>query len=398
LNGSAANGERMSRFLFVVPPLAGHVNPAVSVAHELVCHGHDVAWAGHPSVIESWLPRGATMLSVEDGGAPDLVAATTERALHVRGLESLRFLFDDFLLPLARAMLPGVERAVRDFQPAVLVVDQQAIAGGLVARRRRLPWASFATTSALLTDPLPALPKVREWLHRRLAALDEEAGLAPVEGFGLSPHLVVVFSTEALFGTTELPAHVHLVGPSITARPDDAPFPWEWFRPAPRILVTLGTVNVERGARFFRAVVESIGNEPLQVVLVARPETVGPVPANVLVRARIPQLAVLRHMQAVVCHGGHNTVCESLANGIPLVIAPVKDDQAVVARQVVDAGAGIRVNFGKVGAAELGLAVQAVLQNEAFREAARRIQTSFADAGGAVRAARLLEEMAAVRC
>jgi MGT family glycosyltransferase len=191
-----------------------------------------------------------------------------------------------------------------------------------------------------------------------------------------------------------LPAHFHLVGPSISDRPDSTPFPWEWLRENPRVLVSLGTVNAARGEAFFQTVVEALGNQKVQVVLVAPPDVVGAVPENVMVRARIPQLAVLSHVQAVVCHGGHNTVCESLANGIPLVVTPIKDDQTVIARQVVNAGAGIRLHFGKFRAPELRQAVEAVLQNPAFRESAGRIRTSFARAGGAVRVAQLLETMA----
>ncbi|MGW9032173.1 hypothetical protein ACWGQ5_50960 [Streptomyces sp. NPDC055722] len=35
----------MSGFLFVVPALVGHINPAVGVAAELAARGHRVAWA-----------------------------------------------------------------------------------------------------------------------------------------------------------------------------------------------------------------------------------------------------------------------------------------------------------------------------------------------------------------
>ncbi|EOD63162.1 glycosyl transferase, partial [Amycolatopsis vancoresmycina DSM 44592] len=41
----------MARFLFVVPPLTGHVNPAAGVAAELAARGHEVAWAGHPELL-----------------------------------------------------------------------------------------------------------------------------------------------------------------------------------------------------------------------------------------------------------------------------------------------------------------------------------------------------------
>jgi UDP:flavonoid glycosyltransferase YjiC (YdhE family) len=50
-------------------------------------------------------------------------------------------------------------------------------------------------------------------------------------------------------------------------------------------------------------------------------------------------------MSAVVCHGGHNTVCEAVAHGVPLVVTPIRDDQPIIARQVADAGAGIRLHF-----------------------------------------------------
>ena len=36
----------MSRYLFVVPPLVGHINPTLAVAEQLAGRGHEVAWTG----------------------------------------------------------------------------------------------------------------------------------------------------------------------------------------------------------------------------------------------------------------------------------------------------------------------------------------------------------------
>ena len=115
---------------------------------------------------------------------------------------------------------------------------------------------------------------------------------------------------------------------------------------------------------------------------------------NVIVRREVPQLALLRRVDAVVCHGGHNTVCEALAHGLPLVIAPIVFDQPGVAQLVVEAGAGIRVKFARVRARELRRAVDAVLQEPRYRLAAERIQESFRSAGGSAAAAVALEELA----
>ena len=49
------------KFLFVVPPLTGHVNPTVSVARALEARGHGVAWVGHPSKVRPLLPDGARL-------------------------------------------------------------------------------------------------------------------------------------------------------------------------------------------------------------------------------------------------------------------------------------------------------------------------------------------------
>lgn len=382
----------MARILFVVPPLTGHVNPTVSVAAELARRGHEVAWVGHPGKVRPLLPAGARLFELDDRVPAELLARTQEKAGRVRGLEGLRFLWEDFLIPLARAMRPAVEEVADAFRPGLLVVDQQALGGTLVARARGLRWATFATTSASVVEPLLDLPKVLAWRDERIAELEREAGLEPVAEPDRSPSLVVVFSTLALVGEARpFPAHYAFVGPSMAEWRAEVPFPWEELREGPRLLVSLGTVNAERGGRFFRALAEGLAGEALQVVLVASTEVAGALPGNVLRRDFVPQLELLPRMDAVVCHGGHNTTCEALWHGLPLVVAPIKDDQPVVAAQVEAAGAGLRVKFGRASAETLRSAVLAVLREARYREGARRIAASFREAGGPGRAADLLE-------
>jgi MGT family glycosyltransferase len=380
------------RFLFVVPPLMGHVNPTLSVGSELLSRGHQVAWAAHPQPAAPLLPPGATLLPLDGDAVAPLFDKSTSRSRPLRGAVAFKFGWEEFLLPLARIMLPEVEAALDSFQPQALAVDQQTVAGALVARRRGLPWATLATTSASVSDSLAGLPLVLRWQADRLAALEQEIGLPPAESPDISPRLVIVFSTEALAGPSDrFPSQVRFVGPSISHRRDTVPFPWEALRECPRVLVSLGTVNMLGGGRFFATVVEALGDQPFQVILVAPPELVGSVPANVLVRPFVPQLALLPHVSAVVCHGGHNTVCEALANALPLVVAPIRDDQTIVAQQVVEAGAGVRVRFGRVGAKDLRDAVLQVMSEPRFREAAGRVQQSFVAAGGSKAAADLLQ-------
>lgn len=389
----------MSTVLVVVPPLTGHVNPTVSLGAELVIRGHEVVWAGLPGVVDELLPPEARFEPVVGSFGRDELTRLQVASHGLRGPEALRFLWEDFIVPYARATADELLALVERIGPDTLVVDQQAVAGAVVARLTGIAWVTSATTSAELTDPLVDLPRVDAWVRRQLHDLQVDLGVDPqVAAQGdlrFSDRLVIAFTTEAL--CTPAPGmadRVRFVGPAIDRRPRDVEFPWDWLDERPGVLVSLGTVNAEAGDRFFATAIEALAGAPVQAVMVAPGRMADRVPAhggNILVRERVPQLALLPHLSAVVSHGGHNTVCEALAHGLPLVLAPIRDDQPIVAEQVVRAGAGRRVRFARVGAGELREAVHAAVTDPALRRGAERVRDSFAQAGGAPDAATAIE-------
>ncbi|MER6068325.1 glycosyltransferase [Streptomyces sp. NPDC001817] len=390
----------MSAFLFVVPPLTGHVNPAVGVAARLAAHGHRVAWvSADPALVRRLAGADAQAFGCA-GPVPG--AEGTVRPPDLRGAEALKFLWEWYLLPLADAMAPGVRAAAEAFRPDVVVADQQAFAGALVAERLGLPWATSATTSAEFTGAYDGLPKVAAWLRARLtglrARIGDPSGTADPR---FSPYLLLIFSTPELIGPlAPLAPHIHYVGPSLADRPAGPGFPWELLdQPRSKVLVTLGTANADAGGRFLAECLTALRERADRVqAVIADPGgalAVPPGDKDVLVLPSVPQLALMERMDAVVCHAGHNTVCEALWHGVPLVVAPIRDDQPVVAGQVVDAGAGVRVRFGRVRADRLGAALDTVLTDPAHRAAAARIRTAFRAAGGARTAAAHLERLAA---
>ncbi|ONI91350.1 hypothetical protein ALI144C_01320 [Actinosynnema sp. ALI-1.44] len=378
----------MTRFLFVVPPLTGHVNPTVGVGGELLSRGHDVAWVGHPATLEPLLPPGSRIYPALDDRLEADIREARQRWLELKGIAVLKFLWEEFLIPLAHAMIPGAHDAVKHFLPDVLVADQQALAGPIVAGDLGVPWVTSASTPAELIRPLKSMPKVDEWVTAQLRELSR----SDVD-IRFSELLVLVFTSPLLVGET-FPPHYAFTGPALAHRPEPTGFPWEWLAPDTRkVLVSLGTLNGAAGHRFFGEVVEAVTDMPdVQVVMVAPPLSV---PRNVLVRERVPQLALMEHMHAVISHGGHNTVCEALAHGLPLVVAPIRDDQPIIADQVVSAGAGIRLKYQRVRAEEIRSALDSVLYDPGFAANARRVRESFRLGGGARAAADRLEAVAA---
>lgn len=379
----------MSRFLFVVPPLVGHVNPTVGIAAELTARGHTVAWAGPEMVVRGLTGPEST---VYDCAMP---VGGLQRTAELKGPAALQFLWEEFLVPLAEEMAPGVRAAIEEFAPDVVVSDQQTVAGGLIADSLGLPWVTSATTSAELIDPLSGLPKVAAWLDGLLEGLRGRIGASGgTADPKMSPHGVLAFTTRELLGEVELRPAVWLLGPSIATRPATSDFPWDWFDSAlPTVLVTLGTANIDAGAGFLRAVGEALRGMAgrVRAVVLDPGGTLGDLGDHVLIRGHVPQLRLLERVDAVVCHAGHNTVCESLWHGVPLVVAPIRDDQPIVAGQVVDAGAGVRLRFGRATAAHVTKAIEAVLGDSSYRTAAEGVGRSFREAGGAPAAADQLE-------
>ena len=393
----------MARFLFVVPPLVGHVNPTIAVAAELTARGHEVAWTGLPGDLEAMLPAGARFLSAtrEDWAAE--VAQRFARRPDLRGAAAFKFLTEEVLEPMCRVMVDGVDAAVDAFGADVLVSDQQAWAGAVVGRRRDMVWATSATTSAELVDPLAGLSQVAAATHARRVRLQVEHGIAPevaVRGdLRISEHLVLAYTSPRLVGdgladvTGDAP--VAFVGPATVGRVEPELDPGLLDSSLPLVLVSLGTLNAAAGERFFAVAAEAFRGRPWQGVFVAPPGLVPDAPSNVVVRERVPQLSLLRRASAVVSHAGHNTVCESLAAGVPLVVAPIRDDQPVIADQVVRAGAGVRVKFARVRPDGLAEAITAALAQESLRAGARALADDLAALGGAAAAADALTALLA---
>ncbi|KIQ65349.1 hypothetical protein TR51_15610 [Kitasatospora griseola] len=384
----------MSRFLMVAPPLAGHVNPAAGIANELVARGHEVAWTGTGTMLRPLLGPDARIFGTGN---------RMFRAMGGHGLASLRSLWEGFVVPYARFTLKPLDAVVREFRPDALLVDQHTPAGALVAHRHGLPWATLAPGAMELGRPYRHLPQVEAWTAGLLAGLWERAQL-PAEEFAdprLSPHLVLATTGRALLGDLPTLPQLALVGPVLTERPADPAFPWERLEPGRRtVLVTMGTMSDAVGADFLHRTVEALallGGDVHAVIAAPRGALPAALPDSVTVVDRAPVLELLSRgrLDAVLCHGGMNTVVESLAHGVPVLAAPIRNDQPFVAQRVVEAGAGLRVPFARVSPPVIAERLRRVLDEPSHRTAAELIGRRLLSGGGASTAADRMEALVA---
>ncbi|MDU1904284.1 MAG: glycosyltransferase [Dysgonomonas sp.] len=391
----------MGKFLFIVPPLAGHVNPTLGLGAKLLERGHQVGWISFDPALGQKIPEDADFLLLES----DIDEAEKEKIKNelievgkqaVYGLDSLKFLYEKVLIPMNSRMLEGVRRLIDDYQPDVIINDQQIFAGSVAAIQKNIPYVTSVTAPAAIKVN-EALPKIYEWEGQQVISFQKENGISENVRLDCSLLLTLVYTSEKFFGNNTLSDSFKFIGPTIERKEIIDDFAWEKLediKDRPKILISLGTTfdHTQKSA-FFSKIVEAFEQEEILVVVISDPTLFEHIPDNFIVRKQIPQLKVIPMMDAVVCHGGNNTVCEALSYAKPLVVLPIAYDQSYVAGCVVDSGSGIRLNFNRFRSSQLRDAVYKVLEEDGYKNNAELVRKSFMETGGVDKALDYLEEI-----
>lgn len=130
----------MAHIAFFILPAAGHVNPTLSVARELVARGHRVSYALSENYAERVLATGAEFLPYpmdQDRFLATMVpqqdsAAYTDQQEFVNMMK--------WMLELTRQTLPGFEAHFEDARPDVFVCDPSSFwSGHILAAKWGVP-------------------------------------------------------------------------------------------------------------------------------------------------------------------------------------------------------------------------------------------------------------------
>jgi hypothetical protein len=273
----------------------------------------------------------------------------------------------------ARAALPGVLAACAEWRPRVVVRETCEFAGYLAAERRDIPHARVGIGLGSSED------FISDIVTRVLGDLRAELGL-PVDPTGERLRGAPFFTLTPR--GMEDPA---APGPSAVRFRELSPHTsnglpaWWPGDDRPLVYLTFGSVapTMDLFPDLYRAAIDALADLPVRVlVTVGRdrdPADLRPLPDNVRAEQWVPQRQVMPHAAAMVCHGGFGTVRMGVSSGIPMVVLPLFADQPHNARRIEQLGAGIALERGLEGVAELAEAVEEVIDDGSYRAAAARV-------------------------
>jgi UDP:flavonoid glycosyltransferase YjiC (YdhE family) len=166
----------------------------------------------------------------------------------------------------------------------------------------------------------------------------------------------------------------------------------------PQLLVSLSTCAYAGQRRMLQNIFDALESLPVRATV-----TVGPaidaaglrVPENASIHSWLDHDEVLATASLVISHGGHSTAMRALSFGVPLVMMPVNAliDQKRVGIAVQQAGAGLLLRK-RARVRRIREAVNVVLRDRAYREAAARIGDQIRQKDGAAVAADVISEFA----
>ena len=237
-----------------------------------------------------------------------------------------------------------------------------------------------------LLKMLPAMPKIRRQIKKLQNKGYPVKGILDIVRNDNETNTIVYTSKEFQPCADSFSDRYCFVGPSIRRVEEKIK------KTAQKLIyVSMGTVIKEK--EIYRNCVAAFCNTGYQVIisLGASENEDLELPENIQVYRSVDQMAVLSKADVFLTHCGMNSASEALYYEVPLICFPQTPEQGAVAKRVEELGAGIRLAAG--GKEELLGAVEKILADSQYKEAAEKISKGFKRCGGARAAREFLEKL-----
>jgi len=377
------------RLLFCSTGGAGHLQPLRPLALALQRQGHDVGWVSAPDALQMLAGQGIALfpagLDFETSRRqfraqhPELLELEAEQ----RSAQTFPRLFGGSLAP---AMLAGVNAAIAQWRPELMVLEPAALAGPLACALHGLRYLTHGYG-------LPLPPAYLEAATQCFAPSWAAHGLAAPAAGGLYRHGYIDIAPPSLQppGHAGPPAPRRLALNPYAPRAAAGPALPEALQRAlqagrrPRVYLSFGTV-FNRQPALVAAAHALLGLGAELVVTVGAdgdPQRFAPHLPRLHVHRFIDQAALLPCCDAVVSHGGAGTLLGAAAHGLPQLVLPQGADHFRNARALAAAGAGLVVAPAAQTADGLRAAARQLFAGGPYAAAARRLAAEMAAMPGA---------------
>jgi MGT family glycosyltransferase len=318
------------RVLFSTLPGAGPFHPLVPLARALAQAGHEVAFTTSQSYCATVETAGFRCFPA---GYDWLVSAREPVYAHVRKLlrdreEPFSPLTDVYVDFLPSCMARDLLSVANSWRPDLLVREPMEFAGCVIAEALNIPHAVcgplFSYWQAAWHDAPGEVSKPNFDKLRQGYGLPTDPELTM-----LHRYLYLAFLPPAfLHPELNPPPTVHFLRPVSFNQSGTEILPgWITELPArPTVHASLGTV-FHRTPGVFEAIINGLRDEDINLIVAVgrdqHPDAFGAQPSNVRIERYIPHTLLLPHCDAVITHGGFNSVMACIEQGLPMVAIPL---------------------------------------------------------------------------
>jgi len=411
----------MAKLLFVAQPAMGHMNSLFTIAGKMKAKGHEIHFSC-PAVKK----------------AEDAIKANEFDYIKVRpALSSIGL----FFLPLfsgyaetyfaMKQFFSGLDhyssvykQILEELRPDAVIADFSYIGPCLAAELLQIPYVVIYHAGLCFSGPgIPPFgsgleidgdwgqqgekyitknARLEKAIDKKISKTRKKLGLP--EGMQTyatspaSPWLTLVTTSDAI----EAPRHemsptTFFIGPCFAGRKNiqQPNFPFsDISTEKPVIYVSLGTV-FNKKPKVFKKLIDAFSHGKYQLIVSAG-EAFEKLKAmnlqsHVLLFQQVPQVDLLPKVDAVISHGGNNTVNETLAAGKPLIVMPVGGEQGDNASKIVYLGCGLRADMKNFTSAEINDKMEQLLTGDQFKGAAKQACEALSKTDGSITAIKFIE-------
>ena len=376
-----------TRVLLTCHDAGGTVPPVLALAEALIARANEVVILSQPSVRARAEAAGCTFVAFTEIG----------------DYEARRQLEDqlDVVIPAMTGKTVGddVTNVAKRHDVDLAVVDAN-LAGGLAAAESLDQPSAVLLHSMYKTYVDTWFGEIWPLLEPAINETRRGYGLEPVDGwpsvFMRHDRLLSVVPTAFDAPVADVPRAMRHFGFLVPrGQPPDTTVGFPAGDDA-TVLVGLSTTYAKQES-MFESILDALGDLAVRALVTTAGQvdiSALPQPSNVTIVDYVPHGLVLDRTDVMVTHAGLGSVAGAMTFGVPLVCMPVDRDQPLNAQRVTELGAGIALT-ASASAGEIAAAIERVLSDATYRDAARALGRASGDEGGADAAAAELEGLLA---